>query len=62
MTLFQKFSEANPGLPRGATTPELLFGIIFAENCVEMKKKWTERRVLPSHLLDPPLIVTLQTS
>ena len=34
--------------PEGAATPDggakLLVGIIFAENCIKMKKYWTETR------------------
>ena len=37
---------ADPGFTTGAPTPgraaNLLFGIIFAENCIKKKKKWTE--------------------
>ena len=35
----------DPGFPRGPPTPgggaNLLFGIIFAENFMKMKKNWT---------------------
>ena len=33
-----------------------LFGIFFAENCMEMKKNWTKGRERPSRLLDLPLV------
>ena len=33
---------ADPGFPEARVGPHLLFGIIFAENCMKMKKKWTE--------------------
>ena len=38
--------------PRGLAN--ILFGIIFAENCMEMKKKWTEagRGPLPRSAFD----------
>ena len=34
-------SVANPGFPR--EDANLLLYIIFAENCMKMKKNWTER-------------------
>ena len=40
-----KLPVADPGTPEGAPAPwgntYLLFGMIFAENCMKMKKNWT---------------------
>ena len=33
-------SVANPGFPRGAWAPNLLFWSIFSTNCMKMKKFW----------------------
>ena len=51
---------ADPGFPTGSEHQpkgrfaNLLFCIIFAENCIKIKK-WTEGRV--PHPLDPPMII-----
>ena len=39
---------ANPG----GGDAHLLFGLYFAENCIKMKKKWTER--WEAYLSSPP--------
>ena len=52
---------ADLGFTRGGTNSggaKLLFGIIFAENYMEMKKIWTERGRTSYVPLDPPLNVT----
>ena len=49
---------ADPGFPRGAPTlvgANLLFGIIFAENCMKMKKIGPRGDVRPSCCLDPSM-------
>ena len=50
----------DPGFPRGGRPgiADLLFGISFAENCMKIIKKWTEKggtSLVP--LPDPPLEV-----
>ena len=56
-----RISQAEATTPGGGGTNPL-FGIIFAENCMNIKEKLTKRRgAHPSHPLDPPLIATLQT-
>ena len=55
----------NPGFLRGSVNPtggaNPLFGIILAENCRKLKKKWTKKGrdrdvcPLPTTPIDPPL-------
>ena len=57
-----RISQGEATTPGGGGETNPLFGIIFAENCMKIKKKLTKRRgAHPSHPLDPPLIATLQT-
>ena len=55
--VFTHISVADPGYPRegGGRGTNLLFGIIFAENCMKMKKLNWEGSAHPLRPLDLPL-------